>query len=128
VGRRLLLPAAVAGLIWVLSSQPDPGPDLGGLQPAASYVAHVVVYAALWMSLAWALRWRRPGLAFVLTVAYGVVDEVHQSFVEGRDATAVDVVADALGASVAWAVTRRLRRGDSRYDEPLRATAARTRP
>jgi len=128
VSARLLLPVAVAGLIWFLSSQADPGPDLGGLQSAASYVAHVVVYAALWTSLAWALRWRRPGLAFVLTVAYGVVDEVHQSFVDGRDATAVDVMVDALGAGLAWAVTSRLRRRDSRYDEPLRATAARTRP
>jgi len=128
VSARLLLPAAVAGLIWFLSSQPDPGPDLGGFQFTASYLAHFVVYAALWTSLAWALRWRLPRLVFVLTVAYGVVDEVHQSFVEGRDATAVDVMVDALGAGAAWAVTSRLRRRHSRYDEPLRAPAARTRP
>lgn len=107
---RFLVPLAVAGVIWALSSQPSPGPDLGGLQSLASYVAHFVVYAALWTSLAWAQNWRRPGLTFALTVAYGAVDEVHQSFVDGRDATVVDLAVDALGAAAAWALADRLRR------------------
>ncbi len=122
VSARLLLPAALAALIWVLSSQSDPGPDLGGLQAAASYVAHLVLYAALWTALAWALRWRRPWLALVLTVGYGVVDELHQSTVEGRDATAVDVMVDALGAGLAWALTsrvlRRRARAAGRHPDP----------
>ena len=103
---RLLLPAALAAAIWFLSSQPSPGPDLGGLQGAASYVAHFVLYAALWTTLAWALRWRRPVLALVVTVAYGAVDEVHQSFVEGRDAAALDDAVDALGAGLAGLIAR----------------------
>ncbi len=107
---RFLLPLALAGIIWWLSSQPSPGPDLGGLQSLASYVAHFVIYAALWTSLAWALGWRRPGLAFLMTVAYGAVDEIHQSFVDGRDATVVDLAVDALGAAAAWALAKRLRR------------------
>ena len=106
---RFLLPAALAAAIWALSSQPSPGPDLGGLQEAASYVAHFVLYAALWTALAWALGWRRPVLALVVTVAYGAVDEVHQSFVEGRDASAVDLAVDALGAGLAGLVARHLR-------------------
>ncbi len=95
---------------WWLSSQTSPGPDHGGLQSLASYIAHFMVYAALWTSLAWALRWRLPALAFALTVAYGAVDEVHQSFVDGRDATVVDLAVDALGAAAAWALAGRLRR------------------
>ncbi len=105
---RLLLPAALAAAIWFLSSQPSPGPDLGGLQEAASYVAHFALYAALWTTLAWALRWRRPVLALLLTVAYGAVDEVHQSFVEGRDASLLDLAVDALGAGLAGLVATRL--------------------
>ena len=103
---RLLLPAALAAAIWFLSSQPSPGPDLGGLQEVASYIAHLVLYAALWTTLAWALRWRRPVLALVVTVAYGAVDEVHQSFVEGRDASALDLAIDALGAGLASLIAR----------------------
>ncbi len=107
---RFLLPLAIVAVVWWLSSQPSPGPDLGGLQSLASYLAHFVVYAALWTSLAWALRWRLPALAFTLTVAYGAVDEVHQSFVDGRDATVVDLAVDALGAAAAWALTGQMRR------------------
>ena len=36
-----------------------------------------------------------------IAVAYGVTDEWHQSFVPGRDADLWDVVADALGATLA---------------------------
>ena len=113
---RLLLPVAIAVAIWVLSSRSDPGPDLGGLQGAASYVAHFTIYAALWTSLAWALGWRRPLLAFIATVAYGAVDELHQSFVPGRDASPVDLAVDALGAGLAWAAAARLR-GRLRRDD-----------
>ncbi len=35
-----------------------------------------------------------------LAVAFGVTDEVHQSFVPGRNADLMDLVADALGASL----------------------------
>ncbi len=110
-------------LIFVLSSDSDPGPDLGGMQETASYLAHAGLYAALWTSLSWALGWRWPALAFVVTVLYGVSDEVHQSFVEGRDASPLDVVADAVGAAAAWALTARLRSRSRR-----RPAASRPRP
>jgi VanZ family protein len=97
----------MAGL-WLLSSDPDPAPDLGALQTAAAKLAHLVVYAALWLAFAWALRFRRPLLAFVLTVAYGAVDELHQAQVDGRHGTPVDVAIDAAGAAIAWAVTVRV--------------------
>ena len=32
------------------------------------------------------------------TVLYGVVDELHQATVPGRDASSLDLLADALGA------------------------------
>ena len=57
-------------------------------------------------------RWRTAALGALVTVAFGVSDEIHQSFVPGRDADVLDVVADALGAAVgaagyAWALRAR---------------------
>ena len=55
----------------------------------------------------------RPSiLAMLLTLAYAVIDEMHQSRVPGRMASVADWIADALGASAAclavsfWAVVR----------------------
>jgi len=50
-------------------------------------------------------------LALLTTLLYGFLDEVHQSNVPGRDPSALDWVADALGAAlsvplVAWLATR----------------------
>lgn len=129
VPARLLVPLALMALIFALSAQSDPGPDLGGLQTAASYVAHLILYAALWTAFAWALRWQRPALAFALAVLYGVTDELHQSAVAGRDASSADVLADALGAAAAWAATSRLRRRrDPRAAAPGPRPAAPTSP
>jgi len=43
-----------------------------------------------------------PTLAAGITVVlWGISDEIHQSFVPGRDASALDAVADAVGFGVA---------------------------
>ena len=69
----------------------------------------------LWGRLAAGSRAAREGLAATvytrdalrttlvgafLAVAFGVTDEVHQSFVPGRNADLMDLVADTLGASL----------------------------
>jgi VanZ family protein len=97
-------------LIFALSAEPSPGPDLGGMQEVASYLAHFGIYGALWTAFAWALGWRRPWLAWVLAVAYGASDELHQSTVAGRDASVADLAVDALGAAAAWALASAVRR------------------
>lgn len=37
-------------------------------------------------------------LTFALASAYGVIDEIHQSFVPGRTCTLPDWIADTIGA------------------------------
>jgi len=98
--------------IFMFSSLPDvPGPP-GGI---SDKTAHVIVYAALGILMVRALAdgcWcrvtgRSVASAIVLAVLYGVTDEYHQSFVDGRVADVADVMADAAGAcsggAVVWA-------------------------
>ena len=66
---------------------------------------HFVAYGALavlWVrALHGGLRPLRPRptiVAVFLTILYGASDELHQFFVPGRDASVLDVLADALGA------------------------------
>ena len=47
--------------------------------------------------------------ASLITLAYAVADEYHQTFVEGRHGTPVDVLIDAVGIAVAVALHARLR-------------------
>ena len=84
-------------------------------------VAHFCEYAVLgWLGQR-ALREaglspRRAALvAAVGAAAYGISDEWHQSFVPRRDVGAADVLADALGATLAAALaaSRPLRREDA---------------
>ena len=41
------------------------------------------------------------GLAILAGTLYGVTDEVHQSFVPSRESSGLDVLADAVGATLA---------------------------
>jgi VanZ family protein len=68
---------------------------------------HSLAYALLGVLMLYPLAegslagvtWRRAILAVVLAAAYGVSDEIHQSFVPGRSPEVLDVVADAAGAT-----------------------------
>ncbi len=92
-------------LIFVFSAMPDPGAPLGDLSDKS---AHVIAYAALGGSLIRALAsGRASGLApprliaaVLLTILYGVSDELHQQFVPGRTPDWLDVLADGAGAAL----------------------------
>jgi VanZ family protein len=111
-------PVAVymAGLFY-LSSQPTlPAADL-----TPDWTQHGVAYAGLALVALRAVtgaRWSGVGIwtlaiAWIIAVAYGVSDEVHQTFVPSRTADVRDVIADgvgaalALGAAWAWGIIRR---------------------
>jgi VanZ family protein len=107
---------AWAALIFILSSFPNPpGPRV--TEPRA-IAAHLVFYAILgylahqaWSRLRGANGPAVALAAWLFAVAYGISDEFHQSFVPNRDASTLDVLADALGAAggvgAAWWRLRR---------------------
>ena len=108
--------AALAIVFWLSSLQ---------RVPAAEYfwdkLLHAVGYAALGVLALRAFhggfarpRLRPTMLAGLVVVLWGVSDEFHQSFVPGRDPSALDVAADAVGFLFAvvivrlWAARRRV--------------------
>ncbi len=99
---RFVPPVALMGLIFFLSAQPDLSTGLGIWDTILRKLAHLTVYGVLWL-----LWWRALGhqstlTATAITIAYAVSDEYHQSHVEGRHGTPVDVAIDAAGMALAY--------------------------
>ena len=119
-------PLALMTLIFALSATPDLSTGLGFWDLVLRKLGHISIFGLLWLTLARAMDWRRPLAATVVAILYAISDEVHQSFVEGRHGTPVDVAIDSVGiglAALAWLLTAR-RRGRPGPPWPLRATAA----
>ena len=52
----------------------------------------------IWTRTEWSKRqWLRVLVVGILALVYGCTDEYHQSFVEGRDSSVLDLVADLTG-------------------------------
>ncbi len=121
--RRFLVAAiAYAALLFGISQVP--GAQLARLGfDIWDKAAHAVAYAPLGaLVMAW-LSARRPDAAGVarallvvasvaITVGYGLVDELHQAFVPGRDPSLLDATADLVGGA-AGAIAASLWRGSS---------------
>jgi VanZ family protein len=108
-----LPPLALMGVIFVVSAQPSLDSGLGVVDDVGRKVVHFAQYALLcflwWRPLAASTNPRRAALlAFVLTSAYAVTDEYHQTLVDGRHGTPVDWLIDTAGAAAA-AVRLRIR-------------------
>ncbi len=94
---------AYIALIFYLSSGPVSHRVTGELP---DWVLHGGAYLFLYLLVFWAIHeGARPvpgrggyALPLLLTVLYGISDEWHQSFVPARDASLLDVIADAAGA------------------------------
>lgn len=100
--------AAIVACSWTLSSMPtiEQMPQFWN----ADKLVHTICYGGLafWMAFGadgtprdkkW--RWAIPML---ITAAYGMVDEAHQSFTPGRDCSLLDWAADVCGACLgSWA-------------------------
>jgi VanZ family protein len=132
--KRLVLawgPAVVWALVlFSLSELRDVPPALEPLAVIPPLLAHVIVYAALGVTLAWGRlvsegRWAgsdprgsadghkasdapvappRHSLLLALGYLYGALDEWHQSFVPGRTPSVTDWVADMVGVTLGYAL------------------------
>ncbi len=98
-------------LIFGLSAQPDLGTDFGTIDVVLRKLSHVTIYAILWLTVARAATWRRPVATTLFTLLYACSDEWHQSFIDGRHGTPVDVAIDAVGMAIAALATWPRRRG-----------------
>ena len=114
---RLLLPLAYTTAIFALSSIPDTAAPETGLERALQWMSpdlqnllHIPMFGGLAWCWHWGLRsWVRQepwrlGAALALTLAYAVLDEVHQLSVPGRFGSITDIVLNAVGAVLVLAV------------------------
>lgn len=96
-------------VIFALSAQPDLSTGLGFWDLILRKIAHMGTYALL--TLLW---WRalapfttRPLIAAaVISFLYAISDEYHQSFIEGRHGSPVDVLIDSVGIGLAVLLAR----------------------
>jgi VanZ family protein len=113
-------PLALMAVIFFFSAQTDLSTNLGLIDHVGRKCIHASEYALLcflwWRALRTVME-RSAALlpAWLIAVAYSTTDEYHQSFVDGRHATWVDVSIDSMGAALFALLTyRRLRARVSR--------------
>jgi VanZ family protein len=99
-------------LIFFLSHQPDLSSGLGVWDTIGRKLVHAGIYALLcllwWRALATiATPGRALALAVTISFAYAIGDEVHQTFVDGRHGSPVDVAIDSVGIALAAFAVRR---------------------
>jgi VanZ family protein len=113
-----MVPLALAmGTIFFVSHQPGDNISLPRL-PGFDKLAHMVSYGVLALTVffAWSEQKKinKPRTVTLITLAfclfYGISDEFHQSFIQGRCVSVFDLLADCSGAAMAcvfWARWRK---------------------
>jgi len=102
---KLLLPLVWMGIIFWFSS-------LQKASTSGNYILsfiffktlHIIEYGVLFLLWRFALYNTKNGiwLAAVISVLYGISDELHQSFVPTREGRIRDVFIDTLGIIIFW--------------------------
>ncbi len=94
-------------LIFAASSIPDLGPLPGPSDKSWHSVGYALLAGLLLRAFAGGrlagVTWGRAIAAILLSTIYGATDEFHQTFVPGRSGDRFDLLADAVGASLAAA-------------------------
>jgi len=106
VKRLLLWGPAVVQMALIFMASSVPGDQVPGT--ISDKLAHLLVYAVLGACFMLPLAGGRlvemtatKGVgAVLLALAYGISDEIHQSFTPGRSPDVMDVVADTIGAGI----------------------------
>lgn len=101
-----LPPVVLMGVIFALSAQPSLDSGLGMLDLIGRKLIHFAEYALLcflwWRALASVTTPRRAAVwAFAIASGYAATDELHQTFVDGRNGNALDWLIDSAGAALA---------------------------
>jgi VanZ family protein len=99
-------PLVLMGVIFALSAQPDLSSGLGTIDLVLRKAAHMTEYGLLvfllWRPLRTIAADRAALVAAIgVGVLYAASDEWHQTFIEGRHGTPVDVGIDSIGMTVA---------------------------
>ena len=113
---RFAPPLLLMALIFALSAQPDLNSGLGTWDTILRKLAHMAEFGLLWWLWCRALGRRRPAARRPRSRSrYAITDELHQTTVEGRVGSPVDVLIDSAGVALAMAgarvATRRAGRG-----------------
>ena len=115
--RYILAPIGFTGCVFILSSIPmDGGPDniafLTNLDPGLQNILHIPLYgilAFLWIQFLHRIHQPLPRamlFGLVITVLYGGLDEIHQTFVPGRYGGLLDILLNTAGALIGAASYR----------------------
>ena len=105
------MPAALLmAAIFVFSSIPSQEmPSFGFWDTLVKKSGHAIGYGILALLFWYALRWERKHawMVFLFVIAYGLLDEFHQSFVPGRHPSILDaLIFDAGGGLLAIIIAR----------------------
>jgi VanZ family protein len=117
---RSLAPLALMAALFWLSAQSDLDTGLGTWDLVLRKLGHAVVFGGLTVLWCWALRPVRRNPVWIaggISLGYAIIDEYHQSLVEGRSGTAIDVGIDAVGIVIASLILR--------YDHRVRSVLER---
>lgn len=95
-----------AGVIFALSAIPHLGTGLGVWDLVLRKLAHTAEYAVLGALVYRASR--NAPAAVLLSSAYAVTDEIHQTFVSGRHGSPVDWLIDTGGVLIGVFVASRV--------------------
>ena len=98
-------PIALMAVIFILSAQPSLSSGLGWIDHVGRKVVHAGEYALLcflwWRALRTVMdRVAALAPAWAIAALYAASDEYHQRSVAGRHSTWIDVMIDAMGASL----------------------------
>jgi hypothetical protein len=129
---RALLPVSIMGGLWWSSSREPVARVASAWSALLHNGMHVVAYGVLAGTCLLAVAragapprrhaaWER--VSFAIAVAYGIVDELHQSFVPGRVCSVADAMTNAAGALLGLLLVRALLGGTPALPRAVAAAA-----
>ncbi len=101
---RFAPPIVLMGLIYLASAQTDLNTGLGLADLIGRKLVHAAEYGLLFWLWLRAFGFKAPLAAAAIALIYAGSDEFHQTYVEGRVGTPIDVLIDAVGIAIAWLI------------------------